>query len=421
MKKLLIIISTIAFLLSFTACATDQKKNEPESAPETETPAEETAIIRFDSSKAVVDTGSKEFSGITVMEAVKDMTAGWNLGNTLDATGSGNSVNSEMSWGQPKTTQKMIKDLAASGIKTIRIPISWANHMDKKDYTVNPAWMTRVKEIVDWAIEEDMYVIINAHHDNGESAAKLNQACGYYPNTTNYAESERFLVNVWTQVSLAFNNGYDEHLVFETMNEPRLKNTANEWWFDANNEKCQDAAESLNKLNQACVDAIRATGGNNQKRFISVPGLQASPDSALAGAFHMPQDDEPGKIILSVHMYTPYSFAMESPGAVHYTAAHKAELTKMFSRLNANFVEKGYPVIVGEYGATNKDNLEDRVNWFTDFITISRQYGMTCCLWDNGVWELNGKDYSEHYGFYNRLEGTWYFPEILDAIISSAK
>lgn len=412
MKKLFLAIFTVAFLLSFVACS---KTTESGNSDDADVP-----LIQFDSTKAIVDTNTKALTGISVIDAVKDMTAGWNLGNTMDATGNGNSLSSETSWGQPKTTQKMIHDLAASGIKTIRIPISWAHHMDKSNYTVDPAWMSRVKEIVDWAIAEDMYVIINAHHDNGSSASSLQKACGYYPNSTNYDESERFLVNLWSQISLAFNNGYDEHLVFETMNEPRLARTNNEWWFDANSSKCQDAADSLNKLNQACVDAIRASGGNNQKRFISVPGLQASPDSALASAFKMPKDDEEGKLILSVHMYTPYSFAMESPGDIEYTADHKQELLTMFNKLDKNFVQKGYPVIVGEYGATNKDNLQDRINWFTDFISISRQFGMTCCLWDNGVWELTNNDYSEHYGYYNRTEGTWYFPEILDAIVKNA-
>lgn len=412
MKKLLLALFTFAFLISFVACS---KTTESGNSDDADVP-----LIQFDSTKAIVDTNTKALTGISVIDAVKDMTAGWNLGNTMDATGNGNSLSSETSWGQPKTTQKMIHDLAASGIKTIRIPISWAHHMDKSNYTVDPAWMERVKEIVDWAIAEDMYVIINAHHDNGSSASSLGKACGYYPNSTNHDESERFLVNLWSQISLAFNNGYDEHLVFETMNEPRLAGTNNEWWFDANSSKCQDAADSLNKLNQACVDAIRASGGNNQKRFISVPGLQASPDSALASAFKMPKDDEEGKLILSVHMYTPYSFAMESPGDIEYTADHKQELLTMFNKLDKNFVQKGYPVIVGEYGATNKNNLQDRINWFTDFISISRQFGMTCCLWDNGVWKLTGSDYSEHYGYYNRTAGTWYFPEILDAIVKNA-
>ena len=93
----------------------------------------------------------------------------------------------------------------------------------------------------------------------------------------------------------------------------------------------------------------------------------------------------------------------------------------MFKRLNDNFIQKGYAVYIGEYGATNKNNLQDRINWFHDFIKESRVYGMPCFLWDNGVWEVKENNYSEHYGYYNRYNQTWYFPEILDAIIEEAK
>ncbi len=135
----------------------------------------------------------------------------------------------------------------------------------------------------------------------------------------------------------------------------------------------------------------------------------------------MPQDDEKGKLILSVHMYTPYKFAMESPGMTTFTTGHQAELGKYFSRLNASFISKGIPVIIGEMGATNKENLEERVKWFNYFLTQSRKYGMTSCLWDNGAWEIRNNDFNEKYGFYNRREQTWYFPEILDAMIESTK
>ncbi len=379
-------------------------------------------VLVFDESLVVKDTGSKQFSEVSVKETVKNMSCGWNLGNTLDATG-GKGLTSETSWQQPRVTKEMIHGLKVSEIKTIRIPISWSRHMDKTNYTVDQEWMLRVKEIVDWAIDEGLYVIINTHHDNWSSPNKMPACSGYYPNSKNFAESERYLANLWTQIGLAFNNGYDEHLIFETMNEPRIAGTNHEWWFDSNAAECKDAANCLNMLNQVVVNAIRATGGNNQKRFISVPGLQASPDSALNPAFAMPTDDEPGKLILSVHMYTPYNFAMESPGITSYKSAQKLDIYNYFKNLNTKFITKGYPVIVGEMGATNKNNLEDRIKWTTDFFTYGKQYGASVCLWDNGVWELKegSTDYSEHYGFYNRTEQTWYFPELHKAMIDASK
>ena len=405
-------------LALFTACASKDKV--PAKTTQTVQEEDPGVVLLFDEATAIKDTGSKTFNGVSAMQTVKDMTVGWNLGNTLDAIGN-STLNSETSWGQPRTTKEMIDGLANSGIKTIRIPTSWAKHMDKKTYTINPEWMKRVKEIVDWAIEDGMYVILNDHHDNFNNPAKMPTCVGYYPNETNKVESERFLLNLWTQIALAFNNGYDEHLVFETLNEPRLVGTGHEWWFDQNAEECKEAANCLNEYNQLILDTIRKTGGNNHKRYVSCPGLAAAPDAALNPAFKMPQDDEKGKLILSVHMYTPYKFAMESPGMTTFTTGHQAELGKYFSRLNASFISKGIPVIIGEMGATNKENLEERVKWFNYFLTQSRKYGMTSCLWDNGAWEIRNNDFNEKYGFYNRREQTWYFPEILDAMIESTK
>lgn len=407
-RKFQTLLLTVLCMLFISACS-----NEPK-IPDSE------VALYFDETSAVKDNGNKQFNGVSATQTVKDMTVGWNLGNTLDATG-GSRLSSETSWSQPETTKAMIDGLANSGIKTIRIPVSWSNHMNKKNYTIDSAWMNRVKTIVDWAIEDGMYVILNDHHDNFGSPTKMTTAAGYYPNKVNKNESERFLLNLWTQIALAFNNGYDEHLIFETLNEPRLAGTNNEWRFDSNNATCREAADCLNEYNQLILDTIRKSGGNNQKRYVSCPGLQASPDSAFASAFKMPQDDEKGKLILSVHMYTPYSFAMESPGETIFTSSHQSNLDYYFSKLNNSFISKGYPVIIGEMGATNKNNLDERVKWFNYFLTESRKYGMTSCLWDNGVWEIQGNKYDEHYGFYNRQNQTWYFPEILEAMINSTR
>jgi len=377
----------------------------------------------FDSTKAVKDKGKVSFGKISGTELTRAMTIGWNLGNTFDATGA-NGMNSETSWGQPYTKKEMIDGLAASGIKTLRIPITWHNHIiDTETYTIDPAWMARVKKIVDYAIENDMYVIINAHHDNFSTPAKMPRAIGYYPSSDNLAESQRFLYNVWGQVALAFNNGYDEHLIFETMNEPRPAGSSSEWWYNGS-PRSLDAAKCLNQMNQTALDAIRSSGGNNAQRFVMCPALQASENAASNSPFVMPSDTAEGKLILSIHAYTPYSFAMESPGERSFTQAHKDELTTLFANLKKNFIDKGYPVVIGEYGATNKDNMEDRLAWFDFYISSARKLDIPCILWDNGVWQLRQKsdgtaDYSEGYGYYNRNEQSWYFPEILDTMLKA--
>ena len=386
---------------------------------------EKTALdrISFNKDLAITDTGSKTFHDVKAIDLVASMGTGWNLGNTLDATGGKRDLSSQTSWGQPLTTKAMIDGLTASGIKTLRIPISWSHHIIDANYTIDPKWMSRVKEIVDWAIEDDMYVIINIHHDNYDKDEKMPPLSGFYPTDENYEYSADFVCNVWAQVSLAFNNGYDEHLVFEALNEPRLCGTSEEWFYISVAEKSIAAMQNLNKLNQNILDVIRASGGNNKKRILAFPSLQGSPDSALAAAFKMPQETDLSndKLIVSVHMYTPYNFAMESPGNRIYTPAAKNEFTTIFKKLNDRFIANGYAVYIGEYGATNKNNLDDRIAWFYDFVKESHNFGITCILWDNGVWKVENDDYEEHYGFYNREKQTWYFPEILKAITDGSK
>ena len=427
MKKIFIVLLISLLIFNFSGCVPIKSK-EPQVPVPVKTQNDDSVFTEeflFNLDNAVKDTGAASFKNITGFELTKAMTTGWNLGNTFDATGK-NGMGSETSWGQPLTTKAMIDGLAESGIKTIRIPVSWHNHItDAQTYTIDPQWMKRVKAVVDWAIEDGLYVIINSHHDNYLSSGTLPRANGYYPSSNNLVESQRFLYNIWGQIATAFNNGYDEHLIFETMNEPRPAGTDCEWWFSTDT-RCLDAMKCLLQMNQTALDAIRSTGGNNAKRFVMCPSLQASENAASSASFKMPQDIENGRLILSVHAYTPYSFAMESPGERTFTQAHKDELNTMYSKLKKKFIDNGYPVVIGEYGATNKDNLSERVAWFNYFISTAKSYGIPCLLWDNGVWKVGQKsngdpDYSEGYGYYNRTEQKWYFPEITDAIISASE
>ena len=409
-----LLLTAVAFVSTMFSCNLYAKDVKKDSMP----------TNTFDSKKAIVDSGSKAFGTSTSAELVKAMTLGWNLGNTLDAT-SGKALTSETSWGQPQTTKAMIDGLYASGIRTIRIPISWHNHLIDSKYTIDPNWMSRVKEIVDWSIGDGMYVIINSHHDNADFMSNaITYGKGYYPLNKDKVESEQFLINTWAQIALAFNNGYDEHLVFETMNEPRLKGNSrgHEWSFTESAAECVEAMNCLNEYNQLCLNTIRATGGNNAKRFVMVPSLAAAPDAAFSGKFKLPSDKTAGRLILSVHMYTPYPFAMSSSDNkmdVTFNDSHKATLDYYFNTLNTSFIQKGYPVVIGEMGVTNKNNLADREQWYTYFIGKSRAFGMTSCIWDNGIYELTTSDTSEHYGMYNRNEQKWYFPTLLAAAIAA--
>lgn len=373
----------------------------------------------FSSKGAVKDKKSVQFNECTALELAEKMKCGWNLGNTLDANGK-TGLLSEQSWGQPETTKEMIDAIAAAGFKTIRIPVSWANHFVDSNYTIDPAWMARVKQIVDWAVSDGLYVILNDHHDNYEREGLMPKGKGYYPSSLNYNESMFFVRNVWAQICVAFNKGYDEHLIFEVLNEPRLRGHDHEWWYNQGCTVCRDGAKNLNKLNQLALSTIRASGKNNAKRFVMLTGLAASINSYQADdSWKLPEDSADGKLLISVHMYSPYSFAMENPGETVFMEKHKNELAYNFSWLNDRFVSKGIPVIIGEFGATNKNNLEERVKWFEFFVAESRKYGMVCCLWDNG--DPNAANtYEGKFGFFNRKECSWFFPEIIEAIVKNS-
>ncbi|MBQ5332494.1 MAG: cellulase family glycosylhydrolase [Oscillospiraceae bacterium] len=337
----------------------------------------------------------------TSMDIVKDMGAGWNLGNSLDATGTG--LASETSWGNPKTTKDMIDDICEAGFKTIRIPVTWSNHCDSKG-NVDKEWMNRVKEVVDYAYDNGVYVIINSHHDNS------------YYNVGKCAESDaelkksvKKMTTIWTQISKTFKN-YDERLIFETLNEPRTEGSAKEWSGGTAEER-----EIVYTLNSEIVKAIRATGGNNAYRHIMVPSYAATSDINTLKQMKLPDDD---RIIMSVHAYSPYFFAMAENGSGTFTDKDKTELDNFFKNLNSIFVSKGTPVVIGECGATNKKNLEDRVAWAEYFVKGAGKYNIPCVIWDNNSGKRSG---GECFGIYSREKKEFTYPEIAEAFVNAAK
>ena len=149
--------------------------------------------------------------------------------------------------GKSICNRDLINTVGNKGFRTIRVPVSWHNHIIDWSYTIDPEWMNRVKQVVDWIIARGLYVILNVHHDNAASGW-VNYGEGYYPNYASQSESIKFLVNVWSQITKAFNNGYDEHLIFEALNEPRLRGNTYEWWYNAGNSDCEEANNVLNNI-----------------------------------------------------------------------------------------------------------------------------------------------------------------------------
>ncbi|MCR5031665.1 MAG: glycoside hydrolase family 5 protein [Lachnospiraceae bacterium] len=400
-----------------TPAGTEQtKETDMENTAPEETVADETAATTAEPSEQslvpdIVMEPMKPDDN-EAMAMARAMKLGWNLGNTLDAYNDGNltdPMSTETCWGNPKANQELIKGLHAAGVETIRIPISWHNHVDAA-YNVDPQWMTRVKEVVDYAYDEGMYVIINIHHDNHP------EANGIYPDEAHREQSLKYITSIWTQVAETFKD-YDEHLLFEAMNEPRLVGHTNEWWIDTGNADCTRAVEIINELNQKFVDVVRSSGGNNGQRFLMCPGYCASPDGVLNAGFKIPEDTVENRLILSVHAYTPYSFALEYPGINNFDnrlmASYK-DIDDFMTKLYYKYVSGGMPIVIDEFGARDKSgNLEDRVRYAAYYTARARAYGMTVCWWDNGAFTGTG----ELFGLMNRDNGNVVYKDIMDAMV----
>ena len=353
-----------------------------------------------------------ELSGNTATELVSFIGTGWNLGNTLDATGGGNSLYSETSWGNPKTTKAMIDAVKKQGFNTVRVPVSWGNHTTGNNFTIDSQWLARVKEVVDYCIDNDMYVILNIHHDTSTQY--------YYPSSKYKTQSVKFVKSIWTQVAKYFKD-YDQHLVFETLNEPRLVGTGDEWWFNVNypNDNVRDSISVINTLNQTAVNAIRAAGGKNNDRCIMVPGYGASIDGCTTSTFKLPNDSTPDRLIVSVHAYTPYNFALNANGTAEFKDNLKSEVDYLYSTIKSHFIDKDIPAIIGETSASNKNNTAERVKWAQYYMGKSAEYGVPCMLWDNNV--FNGSDKGECHGHLNRSTLKWYDKAFVDAVIEYGK
>ncbi len=323
-----------------------------------------------------------EYTSRSSEEFMKDLIIGWNLGNTLDAP------EGENSWGQPTTTPEMIAKLKELGFNLIRIPVSWGLHTDE-EFNIDPEWMARVQEVVDYAISLDMYVIINSHHDNDF----------YYPTKKNYeAQGEKFFTAIWTQIAENFKD-YDQHLIFEAMNEPRLAGTDFEWWIDIGNSRCATAVDIINKYNQTFVDIVRASGGRNLDRFLMMSCYAGNGDYAVIDEFIIPTDTVEDRLMLSYHAYTPYNLAMgTSYDYVEFDKNGEREVNWVFQKIQKKFLDAGIPAIVTEMGCINKGNPQARYDWGKYYVSKAKEYGVVCVVWDNQSNSVG----EESYGLFDR-------------------
>lgn len=351
---------------------------------------------------------AKELPESDGLKFVKGLKIGWNLGNTLDATISGSTETaSETSWGNPATTEEMIKAVKSAGFNTIRVPVTWHNHVDK-EYKIADEWIKRVKEVVDYGYKNGMYVILNIHHDTDKKY--------FFPTYDCLDNSKNYVKTIWQQVSEAFKD-YNDHLIFESMNEPRLIGTDKEWWVDEKSEEAKEAIDCIVQTNQEFVNVVRASGGNNEKRYLMVPSYCASPTYACSDLFKLP-DDPSNKIIVSVHAYEPYNFALsDQMNATKFDAERMGrQIDNVLDPIYEKYTSKGIPVVIGEFGSRNKgDNTESRVNHAGYYVAAARARGISCVWWDNNAFSGSG----ELFGLYDRNEGQWVYPDIVLALMDN--
>ncbi len=338
---------------------------------------------------------------------IRDMKAGWNLGNTFDAYGCTwvkNRLEYESAWCGVRTSEALLDAVKAAGFRTIRIPVSWHDHLSA-DGTIDVAWLNRVRQVVTWAYIRDFYVILNIHHDDGENA--------YYPDSAHAESSANYIRSIWSQLAAKFAD-FGNRLIFESINEPRLVGTEHEWWWDPQDAQCRDAMAQIVALNQVFVDTVRAAGGNNAERWLMVPAYDANPEYACDPAFSLPRDTAENRIIVSVHAYTPYEFALQLPGVSVWQPESGASITWFLDRLYDTFVSRGIPVLIGEFGAMEKNgNLQDRVDWLSWYVANARARGITCCWWDNNIFSGDG----ERFRLFDRTAAECAVPELLAAFM----
>ena len=337
---------------------------------------------------------------LSAQEWTRDVVMGWNLGNSLECP------YTETEWGNPKTTKAMIHAVAEAGFNAIRIPVRWINHVNNTtDMIVNADWLARVKEVVDWCLEENMYVIINSHHEE------------WYDRNPYYSKQEennRKLAALWTCIATYFRD-YDQRLIFAGTNETTVN------WAAPTAE--QQAVQ--NSYNQTFVDAVRETGGKNYYRNIVVQTFACSPYHGLNG-FTIPTDKVEGRLSVEFHYYDPYEYcgnctyyywgeAYKDKGRILASSTEKT-ITNLFDRITNTWAKKGLGVVMGEYGVSNhfteddKQTQQENMQYYLKcVVSEARQHGFAAFAWDNNAFNNGPENFGIFKRWQNMAVGNTYF------------
>jgi len=378
----------------------------------------------------------EELNSMSSIEFSKILQLGWNLGNTFDSmyipyqgkiTGTENINKLLTSRENPLTTKSMIHEIKKMGFSTIRIPVTWHEHVDiNNNYKIDDEWMARVKEVVDWSYEEQLYVIINIHHDERFKDANIP---GLYFEESQKERSNKFIISIWTQIAETFKY-YDNHLIFEVLNEPRYMECVSGNSFAPNQSERIKSNKIITEYEQTAVNTIRITGENNATRFIMVPPYAANIKQTYG--WKIPKDSANDKLLISLHTYAPYEYAMGSDN--NFTENHKATLRNLVNtQLQKQFISLGYGIVIGEtsisavcYTSKGLIPKEGREEWVKFYFSLTRDAGIPVIIWDNNIAPENrGNKASkrDYHGYLKRGSFTeeeeehWYYEDLVQTMI----
>jgi endoglucanase len=308
----------------------------------------------------------------TAPQVADKIQLGWNLGNTLEAQCG------ETAWGNPPANARLFAALKASGFNAIRLPAAWDCHADPRSMTIDAKWMRRVKEVVDYAIANDQYVLLNIHWDGGWLENHPDFAHQKAANEKQHA--------YWTQIATAFRD-YDEHLLFAGTNEVHAN-------YGTPSRENNDVQQSYN---QTFVDAVRATGGNNATRTLVIQSYNTHIQHGL-DFLTLPKDTVANRLMLEVHHYDPYDFTLKEndycqtwgkpyAAAPACSWAQEAYHDQLFAKVKKQWIDAGVPVLMGEYsvGVRPKINLESRLYYLAYVNAVAAKNGIKTFYWDIGV------------------------------------
>lgn len=351
----------------------------------------------------------EEKAKVTVVQAAADTTGrataalwklGWNLGNQFDAQNDG--VSSETAWGNPVSTAATFTGIKAAGFTTVRIPVTWMGHIgEAPDYLIEEAWMSKIETAVNRAEAAGLKALVNIHHDGADSKYWLNIKSAAASNVSDSLITAE-LKAIWTQIANRFKDKGD-FLMFETMNEIQDGG----WGYGDNTKDGGKQYRVLNNWNQACVDAIRATGGNNATRWIGIPGYSTNLDLTIK-YLELPKDPA-NKLAVAIHCYDPYDFTLDCKYNTWGSDADKTQIENVMKRIKQTYLDRGVQAYIGEFGCAQRASDADehyRLEYLAHYAQMARQYGISIMLWDNGS-DNGGKGGAEANAFMHHGTGDY--------------